>query len=169
MTIISFNFKAFQPSMMPQPVIRAIFEFDGQCFDSVCLIDSGADFCTLPKFFLESNLNIVLEERIAPAEIKKEWQDLDKSNKEEYDKFVAKLIKKSLAIPATYGCSCGRLPAPSGYFFPVKIKLGSFSNNIMVLWTDNKDIQGLLGRKGIFDEVKQVVFNKKEMRGFFEI
>lgn len=164
MTILEilFGFKSSDNSA-PRPYLQAKFKYKDRYDLFYCLIDSGADFCTIPIAFAQS-LGIDFTKKLASHEIKEEFGHFDFSDTKKYDSFVHKLIEDDVTIPGKIGCACGQ--GGTGFYHPVQIEIGEFKKEIIVFWI-NADVVPLIGRQGVLDNMDEVVFKHKEGKGFF--
>lgn len=161
---IDFYFKSHRPKHVPIPIANAKFKHQNNESLIPCLIDSGADFCTVPIEIGKFMLNIDFENKLAPYEIRREWQDIDKSDSKKFNGLVEKIIENQYAIPNSIECACGK--GSSGYYCPVQIEIGVFKKQVLVFWI-NSNVIPLIGRIGVFDQMKKVVFDTKKQKGQF--
>jgi len=150
---IELPFKSFSAGGFPVPVAAPVFSIAVQKIQINCIVDSGADFCTIPQSIGHA-LGINFS-KIAPAEISKRWRDLDGSNAEQVNVLITEIIEKKVAVPTTYECACGQ--TTGAFYYPVTIELGKLKKEIIVLWTP-KNIPPLLGRIGVLDSVRELSF-----------
>ncbi|MBU2099866.1 hypothetical protein KKG83_05425 [Candidatus Micrarchaeota archaeon] len=150
------DFKQFQPKGFPLPLIMPTFSSGKKQITLPSIVDSGADFCTISMSIGKDALGIDFT-RIAPYEVRKEWENLDKGKTKQVNEMIDKIIKEKHVIPTFYECACGKLT--KAFYYPVTIAFGRFKKEILVLWTP-AEMQSLLGRTGIFDAVKELVFKK---------
>lgn len=166
MTKIKFEFKPFPtPSDIPRPVIRATFFNGNLTTNQIAIIDSGADFCFVPISYGKIDLKINFD-KIAPRVTRDRWKNIDKGGKE-YEEFIQELYNSKLVIPDEFGCACGRNNI-KGFFAPVHLKIENIKLFVMVFFCKNES-HTLIGRIGIFDRFKYVIFDKKNFKGYFEI
>lgn len=163
---IKFQFKAHKPGDLPLPLANANFRHGNMEYGIPCLVDSGADFCTIPAKIGRLMLGIDFEKKIAPYEIKREWLDIDKTDDKKLSGLIEKIILKKVAIPISIGCACGK--GAGGFLYPVQIEIGDFKKDLLVFWIEAEDIVPLIGRLGVFDRADAVVFKRKENYGYFE-
>ncbi|MDO8634594.1 MAG: hypothetical protein Q7K34_04855 [archaeon] len=166
---IEFAFKSFIPKQVPIPLSWVKFKNGNRQVNLLCVVDSGADFCTVPMPIGIMELGIDFNKNRAPYELVQEWHNLDKSDKAKLEEFINKIIEKKLIIPMEIGCACGK--GTTSYLFAVEIEIGEFKKTVLVNWIDSTNVSGLsalLGRVGVFDQMDAVVFNTKEGKGFFE-
>ena len=154
---IEIPFKSFKPKSFPVPVVTPVFSVDGQRIQIPCIIDSGADFCTIP-ISIGRGLGIDFT-KIAPNEIRKKWADLDGGNLEQTAILIKEIIERRLVVPTTYGCACGQIT--EAYYYPATIEINDFKKEILILWTP-RDISPLFGRTYLFDSIQEITFKKGE-------
>jgi len=162
---IPFTFKPFnQLNILPKS--EAFFKVGETQVRFMCLVDSGADFCTLPFPLARESFNIDLKDKIAPNELRKEYKEMDKSNKKELNNFIKRFLRKDCSLPIEIVCACGNTTI--GYLYPAEIQIGKFENKIPLLFLGNerKGIV-LIGRFGVFDYFDEVVFKAKTDLGYF--
>ncbi len=155
---IEIPFRQFRPDNFPAPLIEATFSNGNQKIPVLCLVDSGADFTTMPQ-----SLGILLGinfERIAPYEIRKKWEELDKNNPKELKKLVEEITGKKYALPTSFGCACGNTTQAKYYPATIELKEG-FKKEILVLWSP-QNTTPLLGRIGFFDKMKEIIFKDEQ-------
>lgn len=161
---INFTFKSSGNSI-PRPYVNVKFKNEDREDSIACIVDSGADFSTLPMQFGAYMLGINFTGKIAPAEIKLEWQKLDQSDNKKLSKFIEKITEKKFSVPIDIGYACGK--GASGFLYPIEVEINSFKQIVPIFWI-NADVIPLIGRVGIFDQAKEVVFNAKENKGYFK-
>lgn len=111
-------------------------------------------------------LGISFNERIAPKEIIEEWQNLNQSDRNKLNDFIKKISEKRFAIPVNIGCACGK--GTNGFLYSAEVEIGNHKKNIPIFWI-YAEINPLLGRTGVFDKAKEVVFNAKSNKGHFTL
>lgn len=166
MNRIEFEFKPIIPNSLAAPVILTIPHYkEKRGRNLLCIVDSGADITTIPMYIgIEMGINF----SNTSIEMYEPWLEiLEKINggiDYDYSSFLKTLYDKNLCIPVTFNCACGK--TTSSLLFPIEIEMGNQKFFTMVNWAKN-DGPALLGRFGIFDKFKEVVFNKRERKGHF--
>lgn len=142
---------------MPILIVKLIHEKN--IINPICVVDSGADFCTLP---MESGKSLGIDfKKTAPKEILKKWLYLDKKDQKRVNELVEDAIKNKYAIPTSYECACGEIT--KAYYYPVTIEIEKrFKEDILVLWTPANSMS-LLGRIGILDKIEELAFKKDKL------
>ncbi len=151
-----FYFKQFRPDTFPLPLAFPVFSIGAKRIELPCILDSGADFTTIPMSIGRDVLGIDFN-KIAPYEIRKKWDNLNRQNEKQLNELIQEIIGKKHAIPTSYECACGR--TTSGFYYPAEIQIEEFKKEILVLWTPS-DVISILGRIGIFDKIEELTFKK---------
>ncbi|MFH1895345.1 MAG: hypothetical protein ABIJ74_02045 [archaeon] len=160
---IEFSFRPLTPKTLHRPCIAVKFRNNNREDKLLCIVDSGADFTTIPiqaGFMLGINFN----KSLAPEKIIEEWRNLNQSDNKQLNDFIKKITEKKFAVPINIGCACGK--GTNGFLYSVEVEIGNHKKNLPIFWI-NADINPLLGRTGFFDKAKEVVFNARQNKGHF--
>lgn len=152
---IEIPFKSFRAGGFPVPVATPVFSIGAQKIQVNCIVDSGADFTTIPMSIGHAlGINFT---KLAPKELSKKWEDLNGSDSAQMNILMKEIVEKRVAVPTTYECACGNITA--AFYYPVNFELGELKKELIVLWTPHA-VPPLLGRIGIFDSITELCFKK---------
>jgi hypothetical protein len=166
MASIDFGFKPIIPDTLAAPTIEVAPFYKGvEGRHLICIVDTGADYTTLP---IDIAMSMGISFSNPRPDMKEPWLEIlakvSSGGVCDYQSFLRTLYDNGMHIPSKMSCACGN--EIDSVLFPIEIKIDDRKFFTMVNWTD-ANAPPLLGRFGILDQVKEAVFNKRELRGHF--